>query len=128
MPTTIATAAPVPTTIATAAPVPTTTYAPVAAGVTVALLLMFIAFVTVMVGLFWVKRRRRMKAADENLTLAILSRYCSSNAISCFKTKSLCDTFHSIISSSGSDMFLYTYSLSLNDVCAGQAQMSALQM
>lgn len=93
---TIATAAPVPTTIATPAPVPTTTSAPVAAGVTVALLLMFIAFITVMVGLLWVKRRRRMKAADENLTLAILSRYCSSNAISCFKTKSLCDTFQSI--------------------------------
>ena len=73
VPTTIATAAPVPTTIATAAPVPTTT--PVAAGVTVTLLLMFIAFVTVVVGLLWIKRqRRRMKAADENLTLAILSR------------------------------------------------------
>ena len=75
VPTTIATAAPVPTTIATAAPVPTTTSSPVAAGVTVTLLLMFIAFVTVVVGLLWIKRqRRRMKAADENLTLAILSR------------------------------------------------------
>ena len=97
----------VPTTIATAVPVPTTASAPVAARVTVALLLMFIAFVIVMVGLLLVKRRRRMKAVDENLTLAILSRYCNSNAISRFKTKSLSGTFQSIISSSGSNMLLY---------------------
>ena len=74
----------VPTTIATAAPVPTTTSASVATGVTVALLLMFIAFVAVIVGLLWVKRRRRMKAADENLTLGILSRYSSSNSFTTF--------------------------------------------
>ena len=98
VPTTIATAAPVPSAIATAAPVLTTiatavststtitTAAPtpttittavqVFAGVTVTLLLMFIAFVAGIVGLLWIKRwQRRKKAADENLTLAILSRY-----------------------------------------------------
>ena len=76
VPTTIATAAPMPTIIATAAPMLTTTSAQVFAGVTVTLLLMFIAFVAVIVGLLWIKRRRRRKkAADENLTLAILSRY-----------------------------------------------------
>ena len=71
-PTAIATAAPTPTVIATAAPIPSS---PVAAGVTVALLLMFIAFVAVVVGLLWIKRQqRKKKVPDENLTLAILSR------------------------------------------------------
>ena len=52
---------------------PTTTSAPVAAGVTVAFLFAFLVFVAVVVGLLWVKRWRRMKAADENLPLANLS-------------------------------------------------------
>lgn len=72
VPTSITTAAPVPTTTA-AAPVPTTIVAPVAAGVTVALLLLCIVLIAVMFGFLWVKRQRRMKAADRNIPLEIMS-------------------------------------------------------
>ena len=81
VPTSITTAAPVPTTTAAApvptttapAPVPTTIVAPVAAGVTVALLLLCIVLIAVMFGFLWVKRQRRMKAADRNIPLEIMS-------------------------------------------------------
>ena len=72
VPTSITTAAPVPTTTA-AAPVPTTIVAPVAAGVTVALLLLCIVLIAVMFGFLWVKRQRRMKAADRTIPLEIMS-------------------------------------------------------
>ena len=51
--------------------VPTTTAVLVAAGVTVALLFMFIALI--IFGLLWVKRWRRRKPADENIPLEIPS-------------------------------------------------------
>ena len=51
--------------------VPATTAVLVAAGVTVALLFVFIALI--IFGLLWVKRWRRRKAADENILLEIPS-------------------------------------------------------
>ena len=47
--------------------------APVAAGVTVSLLLLLIVSIAVILGLLWVKRRRRMKAAERSIPLEIMS-------------------------------------------------------
>ena len=45
---------------------------PVATGVTVSLLLLVIVLVAVILGLLWVKRWKRMKAADRSIPLDIL--------------------------------------------------------
>ena len=47
--------------------------APVAAGVTVPLLLLIIALIVVVLGLLWVKKRRRMKTENRSIPLDILS-------------------------------------------------------